>query len=130
MRQIAQYRASIGLNAGDPIVSWLPLYHDMGLITSFIMPALSACPIISLDALEWSARPTLLLDYLESQKACFAWLPNFAFHHIARADRGVRSWDLNSVKAIINCSEPCRRASFDLFVERYASMGLERSKLA
>jgi len=129
LRQVAAYGASIGINTGDTIASWLPLYHDMGLISSFIVPVVVGCPIISLDAQEWVVVPTRLFDYVERERAQYFWLPNFAFHHIARADRGDRRWDLRSVKAVINCSEPCRKAAFDIFSERYGPMGLDRGKL-
>ena len=126
---LAAYGAAIRMAPGDVVASWLPLYHDMGLITSFLLPATLGCPIVSLDALEWVARPTILLDAMERHRAAFAWLPNFAFHHIPRGDRGDKPRDLHAVKAIINCSEPCRAETFARFAGRYAAAGLGADKL-
>lgn len=129
LEQARLYAAAIGLSAGDRIASWLPLYHDMGLISSFILPTIIGCPIISLDAQEWVLRPTMLLDYIDAEKANFCWQPNFAFLHTARNDRGDRTYDLRSMKLFVNCSEPCRTHAFDIFHERYAPAGVTMDML-
>jgi fatty-acyl-CoA synthase len=129
MEQVRLYADSIGAEPGDVIASWLPLYHDMGLITSFLLPMVIGATIVSIDALEWVIRPTMLLDYMERYRAAFAWLPNFAFHHVLRAVRGSQYWDLTAVKALINCSEPCRADTFEQFASRFADMGIDLMKL-
>jgi len=65
---------------------------------------------------------------IESHRATLAWLPNFAFHHLA-ASRGNRRYDLTSVRALINCSEPCKPETFALFLERFAAMGIGADSL-
>ena len=129
LEQVHTYAASLDIAAGDIVASWLPLYHDMGLITSFMLPLVIGCPIISLDALEWVVRPTMLLDAVARHKAAFSWLPNFAFHHMLRAVRPSSHWDLGSIKALVNCSEPCRADTFDQFAARFAAMGLDPARL-
>ena len=126
--QMHLYAAAIGATEGDTFVSWLPLYHDMGLITSFLLPAIFGCPIVSLDALEWVRRPQMLLEYIEKTSAQFTWLPNFAFHHLARG-AGSRTWDLSSLKLMTNCSEPCRGAAFDVFLKSFEAAGIDAAKL-
>lgn len=129
VEQIRLYAEVSSVTPGDVIASWLPLYHDMGLITSFLMPTLIGCTIVSLDALEWVTRPTMLLNYMERYRATLVWLPNFAFHHIIRAARGTDQWDLTAVRAITNCSEPCRADTFEQFADRFAKMGIDQTKL-
>ncbi|SFV15112.1 Acyl-CoA synthetase (AMP-forming)/AMP-acid ligase II [Methylobacterium sp. 174MFSha1.1] len=129
LEQCRLYANSIKIETGDVICSWLPLYHDMGLITSFVIPAIVGCPIISMDAIEWVTHPTLLLDQIQEEKAAYAWLPNFAFLHIAKFVDGSRWWDLSSIKAVISCSEPCRIDAFDAFAEKLGPMGCDSSKL-
>ena len=129
LEQIRTYADSIGLVPGDAVASWLPLYHDMGLITSFLLPVVMGGTIISLDALDWVARPRILLDYMERYRTAYAWLPNFAFHHIERAARGTQTWELTAVKAVINCSEPCRTSTFEQFANRFSDMGIDWDKL-
>lgn len=128
LEQVRLYAASIGAEAGDRVASWLPLYHDMGLITSFVLPTVLGCPIISMDAQEWVVRPGMLLDLMEEEQADFCWLPNFAFLHIARNDKTIDR-NLRSVRMFVNCSEPCRATAFDVFLERYAEAGLTADRL-
>jgi len=113
--QVAHYSRSIGLNELSKIVTWLPLYHDMGFIACFLTPMVLGCQISHLDAFVWSARPTILLDEIEQFGGEYTWLPNFAYNHIANSVRRSREWDLGSVKAIINCSEPCKPDTFAVF---------------
>jgi acyl-CoA synthetase (AMP-forming)/AMP-acid ligase II len=129
LSQIRSYVSALGISSRSSVVSWLPLYHDMGLMTGFVMPAVVGCPLISLDALEWVLRPTLLLEALETANDAFAWMPNFAFQHMLRLDRRTRPWRLDGVRTLIDCSEPCRSSSLEAFAQRYGGEGLGRDKL-
>lgn len=129
LKNIDTYARMIDLQATDKIISWLPLYHDMGLITGFIMPMVHGIPFVSMDPFEWVMRPTLLLETLESYQGTIAWMPNFAFHHIVNAAMPDDQWDLSSVRALINCSEPCKPQTMEEFNKRFSSMGLARTAL-
>lgn len=128
LRQLDDYGACIAFSETDVVVSWLPLYHDMGLMTSFLLPLLSGAAIVAMDAFEWVARPTVLLDLMERYGGTLAWLPNFAFAHIQRHARS-RIWNLRSVRALVNCSEPCKARTFDRFAVRFSDSGLPSEKL-
>lgn len=129
LHQIEVYARAIEVLPGDVVASWLPLYHDMGLITCFLMPAVLGLPIISLDALEWVMRPGLLLDAVQHHRASLVWLPNFALQHSVRLVDPNEHWDLSSLRMVINCSEPCRAAAFDAFQARFASCNLREFTL-
>ncbi|MEP6968648.1 MAG: AMP-binding protein, partial [Pseudomonadota bacterium] len=130
VEQIESYAASIGLTSRDSIVSWLPLYHDMGLIACLILPAYFAIPITHLDPFHWIGRPGVLFDHLAKRKSALTWLPNFAFEHLtATVGRRAASWDLSGVRAFINCSEPCRAATFDRFAVAFAPAGVRPEQL-
>jgi len=126
VRQLAAYQGALALDqvADARIATWLPLYHDMGLISSFLLPLWSGVPIASLDPFSWIARPGLFFEAIESYHATHAWLPNFAFMHLARAYRDERQYDLRSLIAVINCSEPCKPAAFDAFLRRFGAWGI------
>jgi acyl-CoA synthetase (AMP-forming)/AMP-acid ligase II len=113
--QVANYTHAIGMNAQSRIVSWLPLYHDMGFIACFLTPMIVGCALSHLDAFTWSAKPTVLLDEIVAFGGEYIWLPNFAYNHIANSMRKSKEWDLGTVKAIINCSEPCKSETFEVF---------------
>jgi len=129
LTQIDSYARFIGLTRQSRIVSWLPLYHDMGFVACFLAPMILGCEISHLDAFLWSARPTMLLDEIVAFGGEFIWLPNFAFNHIINNIRPTQSWDLSSVRAFINCSEPCKPASFERFAAQPQLHGLKASAL-
>jgi fatty-acyl-CoA synthase len=128
--QIEAYARSIRFNVDtDTVVSWLPLYHDMGLMACFLMPLFLGIPLLSLDAFEWTSRPHTLFEAIESHRATHVWLPNFALAHLIRAVPKSRQFDLTSIKAIIACSEPNKVATFDLFASRFARNGIRSEHL-
>jgi acyl-CoA synthetase (AMP-forming)/AMP-acid ligase II len=130
LRQVAAYNEVIRLGDGDRIVSWLPLYHDMGLIACFISPLVLGVPIVVMDPFEWSVDPLMLLDAMERYRGTHAWLPNFAFMHLARAASATdRRYRLEHVRAFINCSEPCKPESFDEFLRAFGEAGITADKL-
>lgn len=128
VQQSRSYAMAIGLEASDRIASWLPLYHDMGLISAFMTPLVMGTPVVSLDPFEWVARPGMLFDEVVNFKATLCWLPNFAYMHLVRVAPRT-DWDLSGLRAVINCSEPCRGTTFDAFFERFSDCGLKREAL-
>ncbi|MBK1840795.1 AMP-binding protein [Azospirillum sp. YIM B02556] len=129
LEQVEAYRAAIGLGVADRIASWLPLYHDMGLVACFVMPLVLGIPIVLLDPMEWARQPGILFRWIEETKATHVWLPNFAFNHLRLAVGSDERYDLGSVKAFINCSEPCKAATFDQFLQRFGSWGVGSDRL-
>jgi acyl-CoA synthetase (AMP-forming)/AMP-acid ligase II len=127
--QVESYARTTGLERGSRIVSWLPLYHDMGLVACFLMPMIVGCPVAHLDAFAWSARPTILLDEIVAFRGEYVWLPNFAYNHIVNNVRQTSRWDLSSVRAIIDCSEPCKPATFERFLKTPQFAGLKAEAL-
>jgi fatty-acyl-CoA synthase len=118
------------LETAEPrIASWLPLYHDMGLITSFLLPVWLGVPILSIDPFEWTRQPDLLFDAIQNFRATHAWTPNFALMHHVRSARGKRAWDLSSLRSLICCSEPCKPEAFDAFLARFSLWGIKQSTL-
>lgn len=129
LRQVDAYAATLGLSAHDRIATWLPLYHDMGLIACFMLPLVKRVPVVALDPFEWVVQPTSLLDAIERHGCTLTWLPNFAFHHIVHTVRPGGRWRLESMRAFIDCSEPCKPDTFDLFHKTFTGMGLRRDAL-
>lgn len=127
--EVAAYAKAIGFTEADSIASWLPLYHDMGFIGCFMTSVVLGTHLVALDPFEWVMRPTQLLDAIQTYRTTFTWLPNFAFSHIVNGARRTASWDLSSMRAFINCSEPCKAPTFERFLERFGSCGVSRERL-
>lgn len=127
--QVDSYSNAIEYGPDDVVVSWLPLYHDMGLLSSFLIPMSLGATIVSMDAFEWVGRPDMLLSHIEKFRGTLSWMPNFAFNHIARLRPPGRTYDLTSMRAFIACSEPCKPETFDFFAETFADCGVSPSSI-
>ncbi|RMG83548.1 MAG: fatty acyl-AMP ligase, partial [Chloroflexi bacterium] len=132
LNQIASYSDALALRADDVVVSWLPLYHDMGLIAGFLMPLIQGVPLVLMSPFDWVRRPALLFRAIHAHKGTLCWLPNFAYNHCARRvrSRDIEGLSLASMRAFINCSEPVRHDSHQLFLERFAPLGVREDMLA
>lgn len=130
--QLDAYAPTLSLNTDDVIVSWLPLYHDMGLIAAFVMPILRRVPLVLMSPFDWVRAPARLLHAITRYRGTLCWLPNFAYTFMATRvrDRELEGVDLSSLKAVINCSEPIYQRSHELFVQRFAPYGFRREMLA
>ncbi len=131
LSQIENYADAIALNSDDVIVSWLPLYHDMGLIAGFIMPLIRGIPLVLMSPFDWVAHPALLFRAIHEHNGTLCWLPNFAYNHCARRIRvrDTENIDLSRMRMFINCSEPVRDDSHRLFLERFAPNGVRPEML-
>ncbi|AWH91118.1 long-chain-fatty-acid--AMP ligase FadD32 [Dietzia lutea] len=126
---VMQLFDGLGLTRASRGVTWLPLFHDMGLLT-VILPAMGGATITVMSPRAFVQRPGRWVTQLGAQSGCdgvFAAAPNFAFEHAAR--RGLpkegETLDLSGVTSIINGSEPVTPASMRAFNEAFAPYGLE-----
>lgn len=132
LNQLASYAEALQLNERDVIVSWLPLYHDMGLIAGFLMPLIQGIPLILMSPFDWVQHPAMLFRAIHDYKGTLCWLPNFAYNHCARRIRmrDVEGLSASSMRLFINCSEPVHHDSHQLFLERFAALGIQPEMLS
>jgi len=125
------YGKSLMLNRDDVVISWLPLYHDMGLVAGFIMPILSGIHLVLQSPFDWVRAPYKLMQAITKYKGTLSWLPNFAYNFCAQKirDRHLEGVDLSTWRAVINCSEPVRWESHQAFYEKFKSYGLKLEAL-
>jgi acyl-CoA synthetase (AMP-forming)/AMP-acid ligase II len=130
--QLNAYAPAIGLSDSDVIVSWLPLYHDMGLIASFVLPVLLRVPLVLMSPFDWVRAPAKLMQLTSKYQGTLTWLPNFAYNFCATRirERDMEGVDLSSLRAVINCSEPVYGSSHQAFLNKFARWGLQESALA
>ncbi|MBB2992489.1 acyl-CoA synthetase (AMP-forming)/AMP-acid ligase II [Mycolicibacterium iranicum] len=123
---VVQMILSVGLNRGIRSVSWLPLFHDMGLLM-IMFPALVGGHITLMSPVAFVRRPYRWIRELgASDLPTFAAAPNFAFE--LAAQRGLPpagdDLDLSNVAGLINGSEPVSIASIDAFNAAFSPYGL------
>ena len=132
LNQLASYGDAIKLCEQDVIVSWLPLYHDMGLIAGFLLPLIQGIPLVLMSPFDWVRHPALLLRAIHDHKGTLCWLPNFAYNHCARRirRRDGQGFSLATMRLFVNCSEPVRQDSHQLFLQRFADNDLQSKMLS
>ncbi len=131
INQLESYRLALHLTDEDVVVSWLPLYHDMGLIACYLLPILLGVPLVLLSPFDWVRAPYRLMQAVSRYGGTLSWLPNFAYNFCAQKvrDRDLDGIDLSSWRAISNCSEPMRWESHQAFYERFKDYGLRYEAL-
>ncbi len=131
LNQLMSLAEALQVSPGDRIVSWLPLYHDMGLIACFILPLVLHVPLVMESPTDWVMWPGSFLRLAAAHRCSLCWLPNFAFQFLARRvpEEQRKDLDLSSLRAVVNCSEPVRAESMEEFHRAYRPLGLARSAL-
>jgi acyl-CoA synthetase (AMP-forming)/AMP-acid ligase II len=129
--QLESYGRALQLHATDVVVSWLPLYHDMGLIAGFLLPILNRLPLVLMSPFDWVRAPYRLLQAVSKYRGTLSWLPNFAYNFCAQKirERDLEGVDLSSWRAVSNCSEPMVWKSHQMFSERFQPYGLRPEAL-
>ena len=130
--QIQSYSRALHSQTSDVIVSWLPLYHDMGLIAGFIFPIMNRNHLVLMSPFDWIRAPYRLMQAVSEYQGTLTWLPNFAFNFCASKirKRDLEGVNLSSLRGVINCSEPMHWKSHQMFLEYFGPYGLRPNALA
>ncbi|WP_321915699.1 MULTISPECIES: AMP-binding protein [unclassified Paraburkholderia] len=112
---------------GDKLVSWLPLYHDMGLIGAWLAPLYFGFPLVAMSPLAFLARPATWLEAISQYRATITAAPNFAYEWCARRvpERQLAGLDLGSLRFAFCGSEPVNPDTLRAFAERFAPFGFD-----
>jgi fatty-acyl-CoA synthase len=115
----------------DVGVSWLPLYHDMGLIGFVITPLLAAIDIIFLPTMSFVKRPNLWMQVMHDYKATLSFGPNFAFALAGKraSEKELSTWDLSRVRVLGCGAEPINALVMTEFVETFARCGMTKDAI-
>jgi 1-acyl-sn-glycerol-3-phosphate acyltransferase len=115
----------------DRFVSWLPLYHDMGLIGAWFCSLYLGIPLALMSPLDFLARPALWLETMSRHRGTIAAAPNFAYELCTRhvPDEVLGQLDLSCWRLALNGAEPVGPATLDGFAKRFAVCGLRREAM-
>ncbi len=110
----------------DRGVSWLPLYHDMGLIGFVVAPLYTLVQVMFLPTMAFIRRPSIWLDAIHRFRGTITFAPNFAYALAARAitDGQSKGWDLSCMRALGCGAEPIQADVLRAFLSRFAPNGL------
>lgn len=117
--------------SSDVFVSWLPLYHDMGLIGAWFGSLYHGIPLVLMPPLAFLARPALWLQTISRHRGTISAAPNFAYELCVRhiGDDALAGTDLSSWRLALNGAEPVSVSTLDAFAARFAHNGFRRNAL-
>ncbi|MBL8375711.1 AMP-binding protein, partial [Accumulibacter sp.] len=117
---------AVGACSDDVFVSWLPLYHDMGLIGAWFGSLYFGMRLVLMSPLAFLSRPARWLRAISHHRGTLSPAPNFAYDLCARklADADLEGLDLSSWRLALNGAEPVSPATLQAFAERFAPYGL------
>jgi thioester reductase-like protein len=111
------------------VVSWLPQYHDMGLIGCYLYPALKGGTTYGFAPVDFIQRPILWFDAITTYHATATAAPNFAFDYCLRAGRlskeSLEACDLSSLRVLMCAAEPVKPDTYTRFLEAFQPFGLK-----
>ncbi len=118
---------AVEVRPDDAVVSWLPLYHDMGLIGSWLFSLYHGLPITILSPLDFLVRPERWLWALSDSGGTLCPAPNFAYELCVRKirDEAMEGVDLSKWRVAINAGEPVLPATLERFSQRFRPWGFD-----
>lgn len=124
---VSKMSRGMGCRAGDRMFSWLPLYHDMGLIGSVLMPVLCGFQVTLISPLHFLERPARWLAGIAGERATVTGGPDFAYRLCTDRvrDAQLAGLDLSSLRVAFCGSEPIRQTTLDGFAARFSTHGLD-----
>lgn len=115
---------ALGLGPDDVGVSWLPFFHDMGLVGVLLTSLVAGFPVHVLRPGEFLFRPRRWLELATSEQATLLVGPNFAWELVTRRVPA-EGFDLSRVRCALNGSEPVHRTTIDNFARHFAASGFK-----
>lgn len=111
------------------VASWLPQYHDMGLIGCYLYPALKGGTTYGFAPTDFIQRPGLWFDTIKTYGASASAAPNFAYDYCLRAGRlskeSLENCDLSSLRLLLAAAEPVKPGTYTRFLEAFQPYGLK-----
>lgn len=119
-------------SSSDVFVSWLPLYHDMGLIGAWLGSLYYAAPTVIMSPISFLARPERWLWAIHRHRGTLSAAPNFAFELCLQRidDESIKGLDLSSLRFVANGAEPISADTIRRFTDRFAPYGFRREAMA
>ena len=124
--------SAVGLGSADVFVSWLPLYHDMGLIGGWLSSLYFGYLFAIMPTLAFLARPSRWLRAISESGGTLSASPNFGYEFVTRhvTEEELAGIDLSSWRLACNGAEPVSADTIDRFLERFGPYGFRREAMA
>lgn len=124
-------RVGLRVRPGDSGVSWLPLYHDMGLIGFVLAPVFVPTPVTFLPTLSFLRDPQSWFECINRKRATITFAPNFAYALVRKRVRAesLARWDLSCLRVLGCGAEPINPATMRAFLDVFSAAGVRPEAL-
>jgi len=122
-------RKAQNMDDKERMATWLPLFHDMGLVGTVLFSFCNHYPLLIMTPTQFVKRPALWLKGMDEYKCTIATAPNFGFDYCSRlvSDKDAATMDLNHVKHLFIGAEPIRVSTVDSFLKKFKVSGIGAS---
>jgi len=129
VHQSALFARASGAHEGSCIVSWLPVFHDLGLVAGVLQPLYAGYRGVLMAPESFVEKPERWLKAVADNRADIIAAPNFAYEHCVRnvPDDALRDIDLGSLRFALNGAEPIRVGTLERFAQRFAPRGFDKA---
>jgi acyl-CoA synthetase (AMP-forming)/AMP-acid ligase II len=128
LANVTAFLARMSVSEVDSCVTWLPLYHDMGLIGTMLGPMMIQAPLVLIPPTDFLRRPAFWLECLGRYRGTISVAPQFAFNLCLRKVKleDLPGADLSALRVLLNGAEPILADGLRAFEDRFAPLGLRR----
>jgi acyl-CoA synthetase (AMP-forming)/AMP-acid ligase II len=128
LANVTAFLSRMEVTEEDSCVTWLPLYHDMGLIGTMLGPMMIEAPLALIPPTDFLRRPAFWLECVGRHRATISVAPQFAFNLCLRKIKpaDLPHVDLSRLRVLMNGAEPIHVDGVRAFEERFAAIGLRR----
>lgn len=132
MANVRAMGAAVNANPGDVFVSWLPMYHDLGLIGANFTTLVLGFPVVLMSPLAFLSRPVSWMRAIHRHRGTISGGPNFSFELCLRriADEDMQGIDLSSWRFAFNAAEPVSPETIVAFEKRFSKFGLRNNVIS
>src|SRR5258708_10910272 len=128
---IAILRDGLNVTPRDKAISWLPLYHDMGLIGLVLAPLVASIPSTFIPTVSFIRNATIWMEIIHKHKGTLSFAPNFAYALVTKRARPeqIARWDLSHMRVFGCGAEPINPGTMRAFVKAFEPAGLKPEAL-
>jgi len=131
LTNLAAISVGLDISDADVMTNWMPLYHDMGLFGFHLCPVFAQSNHYLIDPVDFVKKPAIWPDIMDKVRCTITGCPNFGQALLLRylKNRDEQSWDLSSLKAIVNGAEPISNRIMSDFLKRLSVHRLRKESM-
>src|SRR5262249_25436763 len=125
LSNLAEIATALGHDTGSVLVSWAPIFHDMGLIYGVLSPVFAGCLGVLMSPMMFAAHPLEWLRVMSRYRGTHTAVPNFAYELCLRkvTNADLASFDFRNWRVSLTSAEPVRADTVLGFTEKFAACG-------